>query len=209
MEPIRVFVSYSSKDKKMAGEIDAVLKVLRMEPFLAHGDSIETGKQWKEAVREAIRECDILVALVTPNFRESEYTEQEVGAAWGLKKPVLTILTDGEKPSGFIVDWQGVKYTGYPPAAAGEIMRFALSEHHGRENVVDMLVERLAESESFKESEYLAFFLEGERCKHEFTAGQYKSIEATLRLNARVFKSKQAVDHLYMVFNIGKVIKGS
>ena len=206
MEPIRVFISYSSKDKKMAGEIARILSILRMKPFLAH-DDVEAGEQWKEVVREEIRKCDMLVALVTPNFRKSEYTEQEVGAAWGLKKPVRAILTDDKGLSGFIVDWQGAKYTGHPPAAAGEIMRFALSERHGKENVVDMLVERLAESESSKESEYLALFLEIERCKHEFTAGQYKSIEAAWRSNPRVNKSKQAAEHLYMVFYIGKANK--
>ena len=85
MEPIRMFISYSNEDKKMAGEIARVLRILRMKPFLAH-DDIGTGERWKEAVREEICRCDMLVALVTPNFHESEYTEQEVGAAWGVEQ---------------------------------------------------------------------------------------------------------------------------
>ena len=206
MGPIRVFISYSSKDKEMAGEIAAILSILRMRPFLAH-DDIEAGEQWREAVREAIRECDMLVALVTPNFRESKYTEQEVGAAWGLKKPVRAILTDDEGLSGFITDWQGARYNGYPPAAAGEIMRFALSERHGRENVADMLVERLAESESYRESEYLAFFLAGEECKRELTMEQRESIKHAWRSNSYVNRSKQAKMYLEVALNIRKVIK--
>ena len=206
MEPIRVFISYSSKDKEMAGEIATILSILRMKPFLAHND-IEAGEQWKEAVREAIHECDMLVALVTPNFRESKYTEQEVGAAWVLKKPVRAILTDDEGLSGFITDWQGARYNGYPPAAAGEIMRFALSERYGRDSVAGLLVERLVASESFKESEYLAFFLAGEECKRELTAEQRESIKHAWRSNPRVNGSKQARMYLEVALNIRNVVK--
>lgn len=87
-------------------------------------------------------------------------------------------------------------------------MRFALSKQYGEENVVDMLVERLAESESFMESEYLALFLIGELRKQKFTAEQNESIETALQSNARVNQSKQAVDYLYVVLNIDKTIKG-
>lgn len=209
MEPVSVFISYSSKDKKIAGEIARALMTLRMAPFLAHGDSIEDGRRWKEDVREAICRCDMLVALVTPNFRKSEYTEQEVGAMWVQKKPILAILTDGEEPTGFISEWQGVRYTGYPPYAAVRILRFALSEEYGRERVVDMMVKRLIKSESLKESEYLAFFLAGEECRQELTTEQRKSIEHAWQSNPRVNGSEQAKMYLQVALNMQRVLKGS
>jgi len=85
MDGMRVFISYSSEDKKMVGAIDSALKTLRVEPFLAHKDNIEGGSLWKEAVRNTLCECDILVALITPNVRKSKYAEQEVGAVWAQK----------------------------------------------------------------------------------------------------------------------------
>ena len=196
MEPIRIFISHSSEDKTMAAKLAKSMRTLRLEPFLAHSD-IETGKRWKEVIRKNILKCDVLVALVTPNFRRSEYTEQEVGAAWVLEKPILTILAGKIAPTGFITDLQGAKYDHkHPPNTAGEIMRFALSEIYGEERVADMLVEMLAKSESPQESEYLATILTTEQFKHGLTAEQYKSVESVRRSNAHVDKSELAIFYL-------------
>ncbi len=202
MKPIRVFVSHSSEDRGMAVDLEKAMRELRMRPFLAHRD-IEVGKSWREAIRKEIAKCDMLVALVTPNFRESEYTDQEVGAAWVLEKSILAVLAGKAEPTGFITDLQGARYDrNHPPNTAGEIMRFALSEIHGEERVVDMLTEMLAKSESPQEAEYLATILITEQIKHGLTVEQYKSIKSARRSNAHVDKSFRAIGYLDIILPV-------
>lgn len=163
MKPIRVFVSHSSDDIEMAMDMKEAMMYLRIKPFLAHSD-IEVGESWRDAIRNEITKCDILVPLVTPKFRESEYTEQEIGAAWVLKKPILPVLADGEKPTGFITEKQGVKYDKeFSGNTACSILKFALSEIHCKERVAAMLVERLVASPSWREANCLISCLESEK----------------------------------------------
>lgn len=203
MGDICVFVSYSIKDSTMAGQLATVLKTLRVETFLAH-DDINVGAQWKDAVRKGICKCDMLVALVTSNFHDSQYTDQEVGAAWGLGKPILLVLVDRTPPAGFITEQQGMEYNRKnPPVTACLIFRFALSKTYGEEHVVDVLVERLAKAESRMESQYLAFLLLNEQLDNivecpdgVLTAAHIESIKSTMRSNVRVSESKSALKYL-------------
>ena len=215
MDDIRVFISYSSKDSAMAGSLSTVLNTLRVKTFLAH-DDINVGAQWKDAVRKGICECDMLVALVTPNFRRSEYTDQEVGAAWGLGKPLLPVLVDREAPAGFITERQGMEYNSKnPPTTACLIFRFVLSEIYGEECVVDMLVERLAKSESLMESQHLAFLLTAEQLNNApagypdgvLTPAHVESIRSTVLSNARVNKSNLALMYLDAAIRMPELFK--
>lgn len=150
MKPICVFVSHSHKDLQMATNLSYALVELDMVPFLAHSD-ITGGELWREAIYNQIATCDIFVPLLTRDFFESEFTEQEVGAAWALKKPILPLCA-GDKPRGFITDRQYTKYSdNNPERAAGEILKFALAEAHGKKYAIDALVEKLAKSGSDRE----------------------------------------------------------
>lgn len=215
MGDIRVFISYSSEDSAMADKLTAVLKTLRVETFLAH-DDINVGAQWKDVVLKGICKCNILVTLITSNFRKSKYTDQEVGAAWGLEKPILHVLVDRKAPTGFITEQQGLEYNDKNPAAtACLIFRFALSEIYGEECVVDMLVERLAKSKSRMESQHLAFLLVLEQLNNiseeypdgVFTAAHVESIKSTIRSNIRVSESKHALMYLDTAIRAPELVK--
>lgn len=210
-----MFLSYSDKDGAIAGNLATVLKTLRVKTFLAH-DDIDVGAQWKDTIRKEICKCDMLVALVTPNFHGSEYTDQEVGAAWGLGKPILAVLVDRTAPAGFITERQGMEYTSKnPPATACQIFRFALSKIHGEECVADMLVDRLAKSESRMESEYLAFLLlleqlginSAECPDGVFSAAHVESIKSAVQSNAHVSESKRALEYLDMAIRVPDLCK--
>jgi len=156
MEPIRVFVSHSHEDVRMAKNLSNALGVLDVVPFLAHSD-IVGGELWKEAIRDKLDECDAVVALLTGNFRKSKFTEQEIGAAWALKKPVLPLYTGNEMPGGFIADRQYIKYDNdNPERAAGEILKFILIETCGKGRAMDRMADMLAKSESGRECKALA-----------------------------------------------------
>ena len=182
MERKRVFISHSSNDKEMASEMADYIERVGMKAFLAHID-IEGGAKWKESLHKEITECDMLVALVTPNFYKSEYTCQEVGAAWALKKPVLPVCNEAI-PNGFIGERQGTKYDKvWTLNTAESILRFALREVYDDECMGNILAKMLVDSESFNQSNALIQLLIREK---NLTMEQLLIACTALQMNSEV-----------------------
>ena len=195
MEPIRVFISHSNRDRKIASTLAEALRVLRMEPFLAH-DDIEGGEEWRGAIRREIKGCDVLVALVTKDFRISEYAGQEVGAAWVLRKPMLPVCVDDLTPPGFMADNQRVRYDGNNPiSTAKNALKITLASIHGEDNVMEKLAEVLAtvlvKLESTDDIEFLIDSMKNER----FTAEQRTTLSSAFESNPRLrrYRSNQKI----------------
>ena len=182
MERKRVFISHSSNDKKIVSEMADYIERVGMKVFLAHID-IEGGVKWKESLHKEITECDLLVALVTPNFYTSEYTCQEVGAAWVLNKPVLPVCK-GAIPNGFIGERQGIQYDQeWTLNTAESILRFALREVYDDESMGNFLAKMLVDSESFNQSNALIQLLIRER---NLTMEQLLIARKALQMNFEV-----------------------
>jgi len=70
-------------------QVRDVISQLEVRTFI-HGD-LSAGENWPEKLRAEIRSADLIVALVTPHTLSSSWMNQELGAAWVLKKPILAI----------------------------------------------------------------------------------------------------------------------
>ncbi len=105
-ESILVFLSYSSKDKDLAGKIKLRLETFGIEAFLAHED-IKPTQKWKDVILDHLERCDVFIPIVSKNFKQSNWTDQETGYALGTGKMIIPIGTD-EMPYGFIEDTQAV-----------------------------------------------------------------------------------------------------
>lgn len=187
MRAIRVFISHSHEDMEMATRLsDTLGQLVGVVPFIAHSD-IMGGELWKETIRDEIVGCDVLVALLTTNFCKSEFTEQEVGAAWVLKKPVLPIYTGDVMPNGFIADRQYVKYdNSNPERVAGEILKFVLFKAYDRERAVGMIVDMLAKAKSETECNALMTAIISEK---EMAPKQIKRVTNALQSNSHAANS--------------------
>jgi len=104
---LRVFLSYSSIDKKLAGEVKQCLESLDFEVFLAHED-IEPAIEWQEEIIQQLKTCDIFLPIINDNFKESKWTDQESGFALALNKLIIPINA-GLVPYGFIGKYQALK----------------------------------------------------------------------------------------------------
>lgn len=96
-----VFISYSSADSDFAEELSNDLKAAGMSSFLANR-SIRTASVWVEEIWQALRECRVLLAVLTPKALESQWCLAEAGAAIAMKKfvlPVLRHVRHSEMPS--------------------------------------------------------------------------------------------------------------
>ena len=106
--PVHIFLSYSHKSRKLAGELKEGLEYFDFSVFLAHED-IEPSAHWRTEIRKNLRECDVFIPLLTKSFLESDWTDQETGIALALKKKIIPVKVH-QNPHGFIDSVQALKW---------------------------------------------------------------------------------------------------
>jgi hypothetical protein len=102
----RVFLSHKSSVKKETAELKDQLRLFGMSAFVAHED-IHPTKAWQDEIENALASMDAFVALMTEDFHDSDWTDQEVGYALARGVPILAIRL-GSDPYGFIGKFQAV-----------------------------------------------------------------------------------------------------
>ena len=73
-----------------------------IDVFVAH-DDIEGSSQWLDKLHDELKNCAVFMSLLTENYHRAEYTEQESGIAYWLKKKFLPISLDKRIPFGGVV----------------------------------------------------------------------------------------------------------
>ncbi len=102
----RLFISHIEKNKTMAGDLREELAKRSVDAFVAH-DSIEPTEDWLNIIEYALGSCDACVALLTPGFKESNWTDQEVG--YCIARSLLVIpVGAGITPYGFLGRYQAL-----------------------------------------------------------------------------------------------------
>ena len=167
---IRIFLSYSNKDKNLSGELKEKLENQGIKSFLAHED-IEPSKEWEEEIIRNLKECDIFIPIINENFKESEWTDQESGFAFSVGKLIIPIDI-GLVPYGFIGRYQALKYDGNINHACDEIMDTILKSPNS-DKFKDFFIKRLVDSEHFREANPRAKALKG---IESFTENQINEI---------------------------------
>jgi TIR domain len=103
----RVFLSHKSEVKTETAALKASLKLFGISCFVAHEDIVAT-KEWQTEIESALQSMDAFVALLTGNFHESEWTDQEVGYAVARGVPIIAVKL-GRDPYGFIGKFQALR----------------------------------------------------------------------------------------------------
>lgn len=103
----RVFMSHKSEVKKETAALKAELKHFGISCFVAHEDIIAT-KEWQNEIEAALETMDGFVALLTKEFHDSLWTDQEVGFAVARGVPIIAVRL-GRDPYGFIGKFQGLR----------------------------------------------------------------------------------------------------
>jgi hypothetical protein len=101
----RLFLSHLATFKASVARLQRALKPYGISSFVAHVD-IDPTREWQLEIERALFSMDALVAVLMPGFKESNWTDQEVGVAVGRGVPVIPIMK-GLNPYGFIAKYQG------------------------------------------------------------------------------------------------------
>ncbi len=120
----RVFLTHKAEAKKETAILKTQLKVYGISAFVAHED-IEPTKEWQTEIENALHSMDALVALLTDNFHDSNWTDQEVGFAFGRNVPIVPIKM-GKDPYGFMGKFQACSCTW--DTAAKEIAKILIKQ---------------------------------------------------------------------------------
>jgi hypothetical protein len=102
----RVFLSHKAEVKKETSQVKDRLARFGFSCFVAHED-IHPTMQWQDEIENALATMDAFVALMTDNFHESDWTDQEVGYAFARGIPIVAVRL-GRDPYGFIGKFQGL-----------------------------------------------------------------------------------------------------
>lgn len=96
----RLFISHISKDKLIATRLKTALARYDIAGFVAHED-IHPTLAWQDEIERGLQTMDAMIAVHTPGFSGSVWTQQEVGYAIGRGVKVISFKM-GEDPTGFI-----------------------------------------------------------------------------------------------------------
>jgi hypothetical protein len=155
----RLFISHTSANRDSAHRLKQAVSEYNVAAFVAH-DDIEPTTEWEAEIERALRTMDALAAIISPDFFESRWCDQEVGFAFGRSKLVVPICKDAI-PHGFLGKYQGFKAQGLLPSAVADKLTDILVGHSlTAQRMADALVERMANSGSWDISKRTMALLE-------------------------------------------------
>ena len=170
---LRIFISYSDKDKKIASAIKKGFNYYGVEAFLAH-DDIMIGQEWRDTILRNLKQFDIFVSILSKNFMESNWTDQEVGFAISRGTTIIPISIDGTLPYGFLEMFQTLfkfecKEYDKPYSnekilncneSIFEIIKIITNKIDLRENLKDSLIKDMTNIENYRNAEkYLTLLI--------------------------------------------------
>jgi hypothetical protein len=121
-EGFRVFLSHKSEVKKETADLKDRLRLFGISCFVAHED-IHPTKTWQDEIENALASMDGFVALMTADFHDSDWTDQEVGFAFARGVPLIAVRL-GKDPYGFIGKFQALSSSW--PTAAEDIVKILI-----------------------------------------------------------------------------------
>ncbi len=147
VKTIRVFVSYSSVNKSLAGQIKRILEQYGLSVFLAH-DDIPPLHDRQEEISNNLNGCDVFIPVLTHSFRNSKWTDQEIGMAFALKKLIIPLKVNTD-PYCFISKIQACKLDLNNPRRSCLNIINVLNDSQFKKSLIDSLLRALEEAYDF------------------------------------------------------------
>ena len=190
---VRAFISYATADKGLARQIKDGLEKYGLETFLAHED-IQPAEERQQVILDNLESTDVFIPIITGNFPESKWTDQESGIALTHGKVIVPLSIDGHHPYGFVGRFQGMKIDSQQPIDCGEIIKAVIRRKPQLESqILDSLIKSFAASNSWTTAKERAkLFLEFEK----MTPSQVNGIFQAATQNSEIQGSFGARDVL-------------
>ena len=201
MDRIKAFISYSSEEKHIGGQLKQCLtKFCGYNAFIAH-DDIPGSEIFEKEIPHAIKHTDFFIPLISKNFKESVYADQETGCAVCLNKKIIPIKLDTTNPYGFINKFQALQYkkisttqTWNRTYKTDNVDELAISIahigfHYEQKSIyykksLESLVYALCHSGSFDTTNVIIQILS--KCKHHLSQEHVRQISQAIQTNSQI-----------------------
>lgn len=151
---VRMFVSHLSSNRARMSAMKLFLANWGISAFIAHED-IEASREWRDEVEAGLESMHVLVAVVEPGFKESDWCVQEVGYALGRKIDIIPLCV-GLDPFGFFGKYQGIQVKGKKPdKVANEIAQTLLKKPQHRNMLLQSMSKAFASLQSKSKNELI------------------------------------------------------
>ncbi len=149
IDKIKIFLSYSTKNKIGAGQIKTWLTDFGFKVFLAHED-IEPSLEWQNVIIQNLKECHVFIPVITKYFYESRWTDQESGMAYVLDKLIISVSVDRNTPQGFLGKFQSLKLDKKDiHNSCTQIVKTIMKNPKFSPIILDLLIKFLPKSKSY------------------------------------------------------------
>lgn len=172
---LRVFISHSSANKAEAKALSDLLLPYGIKGFVAHED-IEPNRDWIEQIKRALFTCDVLIALVTADFKTSSWTNQEVGFVYARRQLIVAVRIPDD-PRGLLATTQALTSHAVDGACASQLLDIFTEDARTQARFTTALCEALAQSTSYRQAIDVSKRLEG---RTGLTREQVAIIESSL-----------------------------
>ena len=98
---LRLFLSHRDQYKAHAHALAESLEPFGVSVFVAH-DAIKPMKEWQQEILNGLMTMEVMLVLLTDDFHESNWTNQEIGFALGKGTPIVCVKVGTVDPKGFI-----------------------------------------------------------------------------------------------------------
>ncbi len=105
----KIFISHSSKDKNIVTEFTNEILFLCLgadhtKTFCTsiEGLGITSGEDFRKRIKKELEEAQIVIQIISKDYKTSEVCLNEMGAAWVLAENVIPLVIDGNYDVGFI-----------------------------------------------------------------------------------------------------------
>jgi hypothetical protein len=151
---LRAFLSHKAKHKAHASALKEYLDRYGVSCFVAHKD-IQPTKEWVQEIESALFSMDFLGALLTDDFHNSDWTDQEIGVALGRQVPIIPVKL-GKDPYGFIGKYQALSGSWDDiPKMASDIFGVVVHDPAILAKMKRWTVDALKASPSFERSKFI------------------------------------------------------
>jgi hypothetical protein len=184
----RLFISHTHLNAAFAGKIKARLGRYLIDSFVAHAD-LKPSVEWQGTIEKSLLSCQAAVALVTPDFHDSQWCDQEIG--YCLARGILVVpIMRGAAPRGFLGKYQAMQVKESQSAlfVADRLFEVLATRPETQAHMAASIVQRYAKSESF-ESTRESYALLRQLPKEAWTMALIAKAELAANSNEQISKA--------------------
>jgi len=153
LDHFRLFISHHHLAKEPAANLRKALQPYGVSAFVSH-DDIEPTDEWREELLNALMSMDALIAILTPEFGGSKWTDQEVGIGIAQEKLIIPV-NKGVHPYGFIEKYQSFNTANLTiREVANKVFKIICANARTKNRIGDCLVKLILTSANVAEATF-------------------------------------------------------